>query len=172
MGANANRRTSASRTRRNFGKWLLAKPNWWVQFAVVAAISTVGLVALGTWTYTGAPPKVAFVSATTGETVIPLHRIRRGQELFHIRGLMAWGSFSADALHRTVLSMRAFYEAQLAKERPLTQADRDAITVRVAREIKANGYDEEAQVIRLNDAQIQAYRDLEVHYTRMFTDPS
>jgi nitric oxide reductase subunit B len=181
MQNNVNRRNNGSRGRRNFGKWLLAKPNWWVQFAVVAGISTSGLIALGTWTYTGAPPRVAFVSSTTGERVISLDEIRRGQELFHIRGLMAWGSFwgdgaergpdfTADALHRTVVSMKSFYEQELEEERPLTQADRDAITVRVQREIKANGYDEPAGVIRINDAQIHAYRELQAHYTRMFTD--
>jgi nitric oxide reductase subunit B len=176
-------RTRTSRARRNLGQWLLAKPNWWVQFAFVAGISLLGLLALGTWTYTSAPPRVPFVSSSTGKAVISVHQLLRGQELFHIRGLMSWGSFwgdgaergpdfTADALHRTVVSMRSFYEQEMEKERPLTQADRDAITVRVQREIKENRYDEAAGVIRVNDAQIRAYEDLQTHYTRMFTDPS
>lgn len=176
-------RISTSRARKNLGKWLLAKPNWLIQFGVVAGISLVGLMALGTWTYVSAPPRVPFVSASTGAQVIPLADILRGQEVFHLRGLMSWGSFwgdgaergpdfTAEALHRTVVSMRSFYEREVEKERPLTQADRDAITVRVQREIKHNGYDEAAGVIRIADAQIHAYEDLQQHYTRMFTDPT
>ena len=175
------RRAGGSRVRRNLGKWLLAKPNWWIQFGVVAGISVLGLIALGTWTYSGAPPRVPFVSATTGQVVIPLDQLVRGQEVFHLRGLMSWGSFwgdgaergpdfTAEALHRSVVSMRMFYEREVEKERPLTQADRDAISVRVRREVKDNGFDEAAGVIRINDAQIRAYEELQTHYTRMFTD--
>jgi nitric oxide reductase subunit B len=183
MHHDLTRRTHASTVRATLGKWLLAKPNWWIQFTIVAAVSLAGLMALGTWTYTSAPPRVPFVSSTTEKEVISLDQILRGQELFHIRGLMSWGSFwgdgaergpdfTADALHRTVVSMRSFYEQELEKERPLTQADRDAITVRVQREIKENRYDEASGVIRINDAQVRAYEDLQTHYTRMFTDPT
>jgi nitric oxide reductase subunit B len=154
-----------------------------VQFAVVAGISLAGLLALGLWTYTGAPPRVGFVSITTDEEVVSADEIARGQEVFHLKGLMAWGSFwgdgaergpdfTADALHRTSVAMQAYYEQQAGRERPLTQADRDAITVRVQREIKQNGYDEAAGVIRINDAQIYAYQELKTHYSRMFTDQS
>ena len=173
----------SSKTQQNFGKWLLAKRNWWLQFTVVAGISLAGLLALGVWTYTGAPPLTSFVSSTTGETVIPLDRIQRGREIFHLRGLMAWGGFwgdgaergpdfTADALHRSYVAMSEYYEQEIARERPVTQTDKDAIAVRVQREIKANGYDEAANVIRINAAQIFALRELETHYTRMFTDSS
>jgi len=181
MHHDLTRRTHASTVRATLGKWLLAKPNWWIQFTIVAAVSLAGLMALGTWTYTSAPPRVPFVSSTTGKELISLDQILRGQELFHIRGLMSWGSFwgdgaergpdfTADALHRTVVSMRSFYEQELEKEHLLTQADRDAITVRVQREIKENRYDEASGMIRINDAQLRAYEDLQTHYTRMFTD--
>jgi nitric oxide reductase subunit B len=93
---------------------------------------------------------------------------------------MSWGSFwgdgaergpdfTADALHRTQVGMQSFYEGQV-KDRPLTQADKDAIAARVIREIHDNGWDEWAGTVRLTDAQIYAYRQLEEHYTRMFTD--
>jgi len=175
------KRQGNSRTRQNLGKWLLAKPNWFIQFGFVVGVSVLGLVALGTWTYESAPPRVPFVSASTGATVIPEKELVRGQEVFHLRGIMSWGSFwgdgaergpdfTAEALHRTVVAMRAFYEREIANERSVTQADRDAIAVRVQREIKANTYDEAAGVIRLNAAQIHAYEDLQQHYTRVFTD--
>ncbi len=183
MHSGVTRHAPPSMVQRNLGKWLLAKPNWWIQFAIVAGISVVGLTALGTWTYVSAPPRVPFVAAASGETVVPVEDILRGQEVFHLRGLMSWGSFwgdgaergpdfTADALHRTVVAMRAFYEAEIARTRPPTQADRDAITVRVQREIKHNGYDEAAGVIRINAAQIHAVEALRAHYARMFTDPA
>jgi nitric oxide reductase subunit B len=176
-----NNKSSRSK---NFAQILLAKKYWWLHFLIVAGISVIGLVALGVWTYTGAPPLVKFVSSTTEETVIPEWQIRRGKEVFHLKGLMSYGSFwgdgaergpdfTADALHRTVVSMRSFYENEIKKEsRPLTQYDQDAIAVRVQREVHANGWDEEAGVIRITDAQIYAYRELIAHYTRMFTDPT
>jgi len=167
--------------KRTFAQVLLDKHTWWKHFAIVSAISIVGLVALGMWTYTGAPPIADYVSASNQETVIYADQITHGKEIFHLKGLMSWGSFwgdgadrgpdfTADALHRTVVSMRAYYENEVQKVRPVTQTDRDAITVRVEREVHENGWNEPANRILINDAQIQAYRDLTVHYTRMFTD--
>jgi nitric oxide reductase subunit B len=157
-----------------FAQWLLAKKNWWLQFAVVAGISIVGLLALGTWTYQGAPPLAGFVSSS-GETVVSLDQINRGKEVFHLRGLMAWGTFwgdgaergpdfTADALHRTVLGMTAFYQNQ--------GVDDDAIATRIQRELHTNGWNEQANEIVINDAQVFAVDELEKHFTRMFTDPT
>ena len=182
MAATANN-LPHGRHRKTFAQVLLAKQYWWWHFLVVGAVSVTGLIALGMWTYTGAPPVVDFVSATTGETVMSAEQITHGKEVFHLKGLMSWGSFwgdgadrgpdfTAEALHRTVVSMRSFYETEIEKERPASQYDKDAIGVRVQREVHANGLDEQAGHIVINDAQIQAYRDLTVHYTRMFTDPT
>src|SRR5581483_11084243 len=173
-------RTSSSR---NLAQLLLAKRYWWVHFLVVAAISTVGVVWLGVATYREAPPLATFVSAS-GETVIPEWQINRGKEVFHLRGLMSYGSFlgdgaergpdfTADALHRTADAMRAFYLAEArARGAALGRYDEDAIDARVRREIHANGWNERTGRIVLTDAQVHAYRALGEHYTRMFTDPS
>ncbi|OFV90385.1 MAG: nitric-oxide reductase [Acidobacteria bacterium RIFCSPLOWO2_12_FULL_65_11] len=169
--------------KRTFAQVLLDKNSWWAHFAIVSVISIVGLIALGVWTYQGAPPYVPFVSSSTGQTVIPFEQIARGKEVWHLRGLMDWGSFwgdgadrgpdfTADALHRTVVSMKTYYENEAKRDRALTQNDQDAFVVRVQREIHANGYDEQAGVIRINDAQIFAFNELVTHYTRMFTDPT
>jgi nitric oxide reductase subunit B len=168
-----------SHARRNLAQILHDKKTWRVHFLIVSAICLSGLVYLGTETYTGAPPLEAYVSSS-GETVIPRDAIKRGQEVFHLRGLMSYGSFwgdgaergpdfTADALHRTAIAMRAFYERQF--EGALTQHDRDAIGARVVREIKANTWNEAARHIVLNDAQIHAFQELKAHYERMFTDP-
>lgn len=148
---------------------------------IVTVISVIGLVALGVWTYTSAPPLTNYVLSSTGETVIPEWQIQRGKQVFHLKGLMTYGSFwgdggergpdfTAEALHHTYVSMSKFYENEIAKERPVTQADRDMISVRVKREIHENGYDAAANIIRINPAQVFAYQELITHYTRMFTD--
>jgi nitric oxide reductase subunit B len=170
-----------SNARRNLAQILHDKKTWWAHFLIVAAICLSGLIYLGTETYTGAPPLVDYVSPT-GEVVISRELIKKGQEVFHLRGLMNYGSFwgdgaergpdfTADALHRTVVAMRSFYE-QRNGGAPLDAYEADAIAARVTREIKTNTWDETADHIVLNEAQIHAFEQLKIHYTRMFNDPS
>jgi nitric oxide dismutase len=163
----------------NLALVLMNKKNWTALFALVSAISIAGLLYLGGATYTGAPPLEDFRSSA-GETVISREQIKRGEEVFHLRGLMSWGSFwgdggergpdfTADALHRTVISMRSFYARELG-DTTVSQYDADAIAARVIREVHTNTYDEDTGVIRINDAQAYAFNELNEHYTRMFTD--
>jgi len=173
----------SSSSQQNLALWLVNKKNWLTHFLIVTVICVAGLIYLGGATYTGAPPLVNYVSPT-GKVVISQQQIKHGQDLFHIRGLMSYGSFwgdgaergpdfSADALHRTVLGMRAFYLKDL-KNRvgTLSEYDEDAIASRVKKEVHTNTYDEDAGVIHLNDAQVAAFNDLNEHYTRMFNDPT
>jgi len=172
--------STSTSSRKNLAQILQAKKYWMTHFLIVAGISIAGLIYLGGATYTGAPPLDDFKSST-GERVISSQQIHHGQEVFHLRGLMSYGSFwgdgaergpdfTADALHRTVVSMQSFYENEM-KDRAITQYDKDAIAARVRRELHTNTFDEKAGHIRINDAQIQAFRELNDHYTRMFTDP-
>jgi nitric oxide reductase subunit B len=160
---------------------LINKKYWVGLFLIVAAISVSGLIYLGRVTYTGAPPDANFVSST-GEVVLSRQLVARGEEVFHLRGLMGYGSFwgdgaergpdfSAEALHRSVVGMRTFYENEIKKDRAVTQFDRDAIGARVKREVHVNTWNEEAGTVTLNDAQVFAIQELNVHYTRMFMDP-
>lgn len=169
-----------SQARRNLAQILHDKKTWWVHFLIVSAICLTGLIYLGTETYTGAPPLDKYVSQS-GETVISRETIKHGQEVFHLRGLMNYGSFwgdgaergpdfTADSLHRMAVAMREYYEAQAGGN--LTQHDKDAIAARVVREIKTNTWDENAGQIVLNDAQIHAFQQIKKHYERMFTDAS
>jgi len=168
---------------KNFAQVLLTKRYWWVHLGIVIGISVVGLIALCTWTYVGVPPLVDYVSSTSGRVVIPAEQITRGKVIFHGRGLMSWGSFwgdgaergpdfTADALHRSVVAMRTYYENEIEAQRPLTQADKDAISVRVKREIHQNQYSEKEGVVRLNEAQVYAWGQLQEHYSSVFTDPN
>jgi len=109
-----------SNARRNLAQILHDKNTWWVHFLIVAAICVAGLLYLGTETYSGDPPLADYVDAS-GEVVISREDIKDGQEVFHLRGLMGYGSFwgdgaergpdfTADALHRTAMAMRSFYK--------------------------------------------------------------
>jgi nitric oxide reductase subunit B len=122
--------------------------------------------------------------SASGETVIPASSITRGKEVFHLKGLMSWGSFwgdgadrgpdfTAEALHRTVVSMKTYYENELKARQPeLAVTDQDAIAARVLREVRENTYDPAANRIVLNDAQVAAFEELNQHYTAVFTDPT
>lgn len=164
---------------KNLAVLLLNKKFWIAHFLIVAAICISGLIYLGGATYAGAPPLVAFTSAD-GTTFIAEQQIHDGETVFHLRGLMSYGSFwgdgaergpdfTADALHRTIVAMKSYYEVRTKNP---TQYDKDAIAARVKREVRTNTFDKAANVIRLNDAQLYAFNELTMHYTRMFTDPS
>jgi nitric oxide reductase subunit B len=180
-----NTKSVASPGPNNLAMWLLNKKNWFLQFLIVSAISVAGLVYLGQQTYSGAPPLVDYVSAETGEVVMSETQIKRGKEIFHLRGLMGYGSFwgdgadrgpdfSADALRRMSVSMREYYTNELKAQngRDLTAFEQDAVNQRVIRELRTNTYDEKARTITINAAHIYAFEELVKHYTRMFTDPT
>ncbi|MBI2306666.1 MAG: cbb3-type cytochrome c oxidase subunit I [Rhodocyclales bacterium] len=149
-------------------------------FLFVTGISIAGLLYLGRTTYTHAPPLADFVSPA-GEVVVAREEIQRGQEVFLRRGLMAYGSFwgdgaergpdfTADALRQNMLAMQAFHEARA--DGALTEYGKDAIASRVTRELRANGWDEGAGHVRIDEARIHAYRSLQTHYARVFGDPA
>jgi nitric oxide reductase subunit B len=164
---------------------LISKRYWVMLCMIVAGISIAGLAYLGTATYRGAPPVASFV-LPSGQTVISRDLINRGETVFRLRGLMSYGSFwgdgaergpdfTADALHRTVVAMRAFYETGMQNAgagKALPQHDKDGIAARVTREVRKNTWDEETNTIAINDAQAYAFERLYEHVTRMFTDPS
>ncbi len=178
-------KTVASSGDSNLAMWLLNKKNWFVHFMIVTLISVVGLLYLGQQTYSGAPPLVKFVTPD-GETFISKEQISRGQEIFQLRGLMLYGSFwgdgadrgpdfTADALHRMVVTMRQFYADEMKARNgvsELTPFEQDAIAQRVIRELHNNAYDSNAQQIVLTAGQVYAFERLVEHYTRMFTDPT
>ncbi|MFO0995978.1 MAG: cbb3-type cytochrome c oxidase subunit I [Alphaproteobacteria bacterium] len=175
--------SAAKNLRPTFALMLVSKRYWLMLTAIVAGISIAGLAYLGTATYRGAPPVAGFV-LPSGQAVISRDLIKRGETVFRLRGLMSYGSFwgdgaergpdfTADALHRTVLAMRAFYETSITKAgASVSQHDRDGIAVRVTREIHENTWDETSNTIVINDAQAYAFEQLYEHYTRMFTDPT
>ncbi len=165
----------------NLAVVLMNKKHWPALFALVAAICISGLLYLGGATYSGAPPLEKFVTPS-GKVLISREQIMRGEEVFHLRGLMSWGSFwgdggergpdfTADALHRTAMSMKEYYANELGTG-TLAQYDADAISARVIRELHTNLYDENTGLIQINEAQAYAFDKLYQHYTSMFNDAS
>lgn len=171
--------------RHTFAAMMISRRYWVMLAVIVTGISLAGLLYLGTATYRGAPPVASFVSSS-GQAVVSRDLINQGETVFRLRGLMSYGSFwgdgatrgpdfTADALHRTVLAMRSFYENEMQKQKggaALSQYEKDAIAARVTREIRENTWNEETNTVAANEAQAYAFEALYDHYTRMFTDPT
>ena len=171
---------------------LLSKKYWFTHFWLVSIISILGLLYMGGETYMGAPPVPDFKSAS-GEIIVSADEVMAGQKLFHVRGLMNYGSFwgdgaergpdfTAESLHAMAVAMKAYYAEQLKPgsvtrgERlnrwryDISDHDRRALESRVADELHHNTYDEARNAVSLNEAQEYAVRYLNEYYTRMFTD--
>ncbi|MDE2181085.1 MAG: nitric-oxide reductase, partial [candidate division NC10 bacterium] len=86
MSPNPSGTATKSKNERTFAQALLIKKYWWLHALIVTTISVIGLIALGVWTYVGVPPMTNFVSATSGETVIPEWEMQRGKQVFHLKG--------------------------------------------------------------------------------------
>jgi nitric oxide reductase subunit B len=173
---------------------LLNKKYWFAHFWIVSVISVLGLVFMGQQTYSGAPPVPTFKSAG-GEYIITADEIMKGQEVFHLRGLMNYGSFwgdgaergpdfTAETLHLLTVAMKGYYAEQI-KPGSVTQDDRlrnwkfdisdydqGAIETRIKKELHVNTFDEETNMVTLNEAQVEVFEQVIEYYTRMFNDPS
>ena len=171
---------------------LLNKKYWFAHFWIVSIISILGLVYMGGATYMGAPPVPTYV-ASNGEVIITEAEIMKGQEIFHLRGLMNYGSFwgdgaergpdfTAETLHTMAVAMKGYYAEQL-KPGSVTQDDKlrkwkfdiseydeGAIETRVKKELHNNTYTEERNRVVLNDAQIYGIEYVRWYYEQMFTN--
>ena len=76
----------------------LNKKYWFAHFWVVSVISIMGLIYMGAATYMGAPPVPDFKN-TNGELVISEADIMKGQEIFHLRGLIDRKSTRLNSSH-------------------------------------------------------------------------
>lgn len=163
---------------------LLNKKYWFIHFWVVSVVCVLGLVFVGERTYDGAPPLGSYIDQQSN-VVISQKDIKDGERIFHNRGLMHYGSFwgdgagrgpdfTAEALHLTIGAMRAFYENELLKTKKpgaqLTVDEKEAIGVRVRREVRENKWDEASNTTVLLPAQIHAFEEVNKHYIRVFTD--
>jgi len=171
---------------------LLSKKYWFIHFWIVSIISIAGLVYMGGATYMGAPPVPDF-KAGNGKLIISADDVMAGQELFHLRGLMNYGSFwgdgaergpdfTAESLHAMTVAMKAYYAEQLKPGSviqndhlnqwrfDIPDYDQHAIESQIRTELHHNSYDETTNVATVNDAQVYGIQYLNAYYTKMFTD--
>ncbi|MCF3593269.1 cbb3-type cytochrome c oxidase subunit I [Rhodobacteraceae bacterium LMO-12] len=176
--------TDVARDKKRFGNLatiLLNKKYWGVHFAAVVIICLSGLVYMGDATYDSAPPLGDFVTED-GTTVFSREQIMAGQEVFHLRGLMSYGSFwgdgaergpdfTADALHYTYTGMVAHYVGATEDGTAPDPIAHDAAAARTRRELKTNTWDEAAGTVTLTEGQVAGFETVATHFSRMFTDP-
>jgi nitric oxide reductase subunit B len=166
----------------NMAGMLKEKKYWALYFLVVVAISVGGVGYFTGVAESEVPPLVDYVSET-GEVIMSAPKIQHGEEIFHLRGLMSYGTFlgdggergpdyTAEALHIMAVSMNEFYIQELHdKGTPPTTRDLDAIKAQVITELHLNRFDAEKDVVVLNDAQIFAWENLRKYYIRVYTEP-
>lgn len=160
---------------------LLNKKYWFVHFWLVSVMCILGLVFMGERTYEGAPPLGDYVTEE-GVVFLSEDQIKAGERVFHLRGLMNYGSFwgdgagrgpdfTAEALHHTVKGMQEFYENELIVEKGAISDDEKAMVAsRVTREIRANRWDEATNTVKVNAAQMYAFDKVNEHFVRVFND--
>ncbi len=144
--------------------------NWWWPLVAVFVLGGAGVLFMGIRTYQDAPPIPTFVDEEQ-RVVADSETILRGQSVFQKHALMEYGSmfgdgggrgpdFTADALHRTALSMLATYEGM---------GDPPAVArERVQKELKRNRYDKSANTVTLSPAATKAHAALAGHYLAAF----
>ncbi len=151
---------------------LLVAKGWFQAAALVLVTGLFGLGFLAYRTYAAEPPIPGRTVAEDGRVLFTRVDVADGQELFLRRGLMEHGSifghgaylgpdFTADALRRSALAGRAYYER---KHDPNPGE-------RTATDFKRNRYDASKDVLVLSDAQAVAFGEIEAYYATYFEAP-
>ena len=154
--------------------------NWWKYLLAVLVVGASGIIFMGFRTYKDAPPKPDYISPS-GEKIVQRAAVERGQLVFQKYALMEYGSmfgdgaargpdFTAEALHRIAVEMNDYYGRQIANGDlgELSQIEKDGISVRVKRELKANRFDRESNTVFLTEGQAYAADRLVEYYSSKF----
>lgn len=143
-------------------------------------------------TYESAPPIPTYMSES-GTIIISTEDIMKGQELFHTRGLMNYGSFwgdgaergpdyTAEALHAMALAMQEYYAEQelpgsVIKAPTMTKWQFNlepetylSIKALVKEEIRLNTHSPETNEVTLTDAQVHAFEYIKYYYKQIYTN--
>ncbi|MBK7360378.1 MAG: cbb3-type cytochrome c oxidase subunit I [Saprospiraceae bacterium] len=162
--------------------YIMNTKNWRGPLIFILIISILGVGMIGLQTYIDAPPMTGFKDAT-GTVVIDQNTIERGQEVFHKKALMEYGSFfgdgaqrgpdyTAEALHWITVYMNDFYIAEIklktGKEVDLYEVKQ--INEKVKVELKQNAFNKAENIVSLSSAQSYALQQLKKHYTDLFID--
>lgn len=173
--------TNGSQATKNIS-YIMNTKNWRGPLIFILIISLLGVGMIGFQTYIDAPPMTGFKDAT-GTVVIDQKTIERGQEVFHKKALMEYGSFfgdgaqrgpdyTAEALHWITVYMNDFYITEIKSK---TGKDVDLYEVKqinekVKTELKQNAFNESENIVSLSPAQTYALVQLKKHYTDLFID--
>ena len=154
--------------------------NWWKYLLAVLVVGASGVIFMGISTYKDAPPKPDYISPS-GTEIVQKAAVERGQLIFQRYALMEYGSmfgdgaargpdFTAEALHNIAVEMNDYYGKQVSNGNVdvLSQIEKDGISVRVKRELKANSYDRESNVVVLTEGQAYAAERLVEYYSSKF----
>ena len=154
--------------------------NWWKYLLAVLVVGASGVIFMGFSTYKDAPPKPDYI-LSSGEEIVQRAAVERGQLVFQKYALMEYGSmfgdgaargpdFTAEALHRIAVEMNNYYGKQITNGNleELSQIEKDGISIRVKRELKANRYDKERNIVVLTEGQAYAAERLVEYYSSKF----
>jgi len=162
--------------------YIMNTKNWRGPLIFILIISILGVGMIGFQTYIDAPPMTGFKDAT-GAVVIDQNTIERGQEVFHKKALMEYGSFfgdgaqrgpdyTAEALHWITIYMNDYYITEIkfktGKEVDLYEVKQ--INEKVKAELKQNAFNKAENIVSLSAAQSYALQQLKKHYTDIFID--
>lgn len=162
--------------------YIMNTKNWRGPLIFILIISILGVGMIGLQTYIDAPPMTGFKDAT-GSVAIDQNTIERGQEVFHKKALMEYGSFfgdgaqrgpdfTAEALHWITIYMNDYYITEIkfktGKEVDLYEVKQ--INEKVKAELKQNAFNKAENIVSLSQAQSYALQQLKKHYTDLFID--
>ena len=162
--------------------YIMDTKNWRGPLIFILIISLLGVGMIGFQTYIDAPPMSGFKDAN-GQLVIDQKTIERGQEVFHKKALMEYGSFfgdgaqrgpdfTAEALHRITVYMNDFYVAEIKSKsgRDVDAYEAKQINEKVKSELKQNAFNKTENIVMLSNAETFALQQLKKYYADLFID--
>jgi nitric oxide reductase subunit B len=156
---------------------VISNKNYWAfYFLVVVAICVGGIGYFAEVAHYEVPPLCNFVGVNASKVIISAKQINDGERIFHLRGMMSYGSFlgdgsergvdfTADSLHQMADGMMKYYQDEFGAS--LTAHDELAIESRVRIELRDNKYDAANNQIVLTAGQVSAWDYLIAHYKKM-----
>jgi len=176
METNIQNGNSNGTTRSKSMNYIMNTKNWRGPLIFIFIISVLGVGMIAFQTYVEAPPMSGFQNEQ-GQVVIDQKMIERGQEVFHQKALMEYGSFfgdgaqrgpdfTAEALHYTSLYMNEYYlaEYQSTHGQKASALEAKQIQEKVKAELKTNRYDPNTKLVTLTAAQTFALKGVQQHY--------
>lgn len=163
---------------RRFLQFLMQQKNWWIPITVIFVISITGVIFIGNQTYQQAPPIPDFADKE-GEPVIKRSQILKGQNIFHEKALMDYGTFfgdgalrgpdfTADALHKVTQYMQEYHKKHYPSGKNAEKFKEEAIKSKVKEQLKQNQYSEKKHSVQLSASQVYAANRLPDHYMNFF----